>query len=463
MKGNSMSRIRNMTVGSPAKLLLSFALPLILTNLGQQLYMIVDAIIVGQGVGVEALAAVGATDWTYWLALWVMQALTQGFAILIAQHFGEGSGPKVKKAFAMTTLLCGGLALLLTGVCLLIAKPMLHLLETPEHIFDMASDYLITMFSGILVVMAYNLAASILRALGDGRTPLIAMAIAAVTNVALDLLFVLVFHWGVVGAAAATVTAQLIAFCYCLVVLKRIELLKTSREDWRPEGTVIKRLITLGFPLALQHVLIAGGGMILQSAINQQGLIFIAGLTATNKIFGLLDSSAISLGFAITTYMAQNYGAGRYRRIRLGMRNAALIATLLSILIALVMFLGGRFILGLFIDASNPHAGEVLTVAYRYLSIISAMLPALYLLYVFRSTLQGLGSTGASLLSGFMEFLVRVFAALIFVRLWGSSVILFAEPSAWLAAMAVLALGCIRRIREIPRDDLPASGEANEL
>mgnify|MGYP001774215482 CR=1 FL=1 len=443
-----MSRVKDMTSGKPAKLLLLFSFPLILGNLGQQLYMIVDAIIVGQGVGVEGLAAVGATDWTYWLALWVIQGTTQGFGILIAQYFGEGSREKMRKAIAMSIGLCAGTGVLLTGICLLIARPMLRLLQTPENIFNGASAYLLTMFAGILIVMAYNMAASVLRALGDGRTPLIAIVMAAVTNIALDLLFVFGFHWGVVGAAAATVIAQFIAFLYCFTVLRRMELVKLQRKDWHVDRMMIKRLFSLALPLVLQSILIAAGGMVLQSAINRQGFLFLAGFTATNKVYGLLESSAISLGYAMTTYVAQNYGAGLQQRIRQGVKSGVGIAVLFSVGVTILMILGGKPILSLFIDTSSSNAPKVLEIAYQYLFIMSCLLCALYLLYVFRSTLQGMGNTIIPMLSGLMEFLARVCAALIGARIWGETVLFFAEPGAWIAAAVLLVFGCIWKFRK---------------
>lgn len=446
-----MSRVKDMTSGKPAKLLLLFSFPLILGNLGQQLYMIVDAIIVGQGVGVEGLAAVGATDWTYWLALWVIQGTTQGFGILIAQYFGEGSREKMRKAIAMSIGLCAGTGVLLTGICLLIARPMLRLLQTPENIFNGASAYLLTMFAGILIVMAYNMAASVLRALGDGRTPLIAIVMAAVTNIALDLLFVFGFHWGVVGAAAATVIAQFIAFLYCFVVLRRMELVKLQRKDWHVDRMMIKRLFSLALPLVLQSILIAAGGMVLQSAINRQGFLFLAGFTATNKVYGLLESSAISLGYAMTTYVAQNYGAGLQQRIRQGVKSGVGIAVLFSVGVTILMILGGKPILSLFIDTSSSNAPKVLEIAYQYLFIMSCLLCALYLLYVFRSTLQGMGNTIIPMLSGLMEFLARVCAALIGARIWGETVLFFAEPGAWIAAAVLLVFGCIWKFRKESR------------
>lgn len=448
-----MNRVINMTEGNPLRLMLVFMLPLMAANFGQQLYMIVDAIIVGRGVGVEALAAVGATDWSYWLALWVVQALTQGFAIPISQYFGEGSHEKIRQATAMSIRLCLIIGLVMTLVCLVLGRPLLRILQTPEDIFEGASVYLLTMYGGILVVMAYNMAASILRALGDGKTPLIAILVAGITNILLDMLFVLVFHWGIFGAAIATVAAQLLAFLYCFRVLRSMELMQLQKEDWLYRRSIASRQAKLGFPLALQHILIAVGGMILQSAINRHGFVFIAGFTATNKIYGLLESSAISLGYAITTYMAQNYGAGLYDRIRRGLKSAFFVGLLLSVVVAVVMILVGRTILELFIDQASASAEETLDVAYHYLFVMSCLLPSLYLLYVFRNTLQGLGNAIAPLISGVMEFFARVSVAYLFTSLFGDELIYFAEPSAWFAAMVVLITICLQTVHRLPRSE----------
>lgn len=441
--------MKNMTEGSPAKLILSFSLPLMAANLGQQLYMIVDTMIVGKGVGVEALASVGATDWSYWLALWVIQAMTQGFAISISQHFGEGNQSRIKKTVAMSIWLCLGIGVVLTVSGLVFAQFLLRILQTPDPIFQGALSYLMILYAGILVVMAYNMAAAILRSLGDGKTPLIAIVIAAITNILLDLLFVLVFRWGVAGAAFATVLAQLLAFIYCLLVMRKIDLLKMERKDWKPESSIIKRQCGLGIPLALQHVLIAIGGMILQSSINRHGFVFIAGFTATNKIYGLLESSAISLGYAVTTYTAQNYGAGRYDRIRNGLKSSVLIAAAMSVCVSAAMIAGGRAVLGLFIDSTSSSAAEVLEIPYHYLFIMSCLLSSLYLLYAFRNTLQGLGNTVAPFLSGVMEFFARVSVAVYFSRLWGTEAIFFAEPCAWAAATLVLVTVCVRQVGKL--------------
>ena len=456
-----MNRATNMTHGSPAKLMLLFSAPLILANFGQQLFMIVDAIVVGRGVGVDALAAVGATDWSYWLALWIIQALTQGFAIPISHYFGVGDREKIRRATAMSAKLCLLFGAALTAVCLLIGRPLLRLLQTPPDIFGDAAAYLLTMYGGILIVMAYNMAAAILRALGDGKTPLIAIAAAGVTNVALDLLFVLVFHWGVVGAAVATVLAQLLAFLYCLRVLRRSELMQLTRDDWRWRREIVFNQCRLGLPLAAQNILIAVGGMILQSAINRHGFVFIAGFTATNKIYGLLESSAISMGYAITTYTAQNYGAGAYGRIRRGLKSGVLIAAALSVCVSVVMIFAGRPILGLFVDAASADAPQALDIAYHYLFIMSCLLLFLYLIYVFRNTLQGLGNGIAPLLSGVAEFAARVSVAYGFTALLGDELIFFAEPVAWIAAVAVLVVLCLRVLRRLPAENAPPAVARN--
>lgn len=449
-----MNRTTTMTAGNPAKLIINFAFPLILANLGQQCYTIVDAMIVGQGVGVEALAAVGATDWAYWLALWFIGAMTQGFAVPISQYFGECNQKQLKRAVTASIRLCLGIGIFLTVFCLAIGRPLLLLLQTPDNIFDSALSYLITMYCGILIVMAYNMAASILRGLGDGKTPLVAILIAGFTNIVLDALFVLVFKWGILGAAIATLISQLLAFLYCFRILVKMDLMKMTRDDWQIDKNIIRNQCRLGLPPAFQHVLIVIGGMILQFAINQQGFVFIAGFTATNKIYGVLESSAISIGHAISTYSAQNYGAGLYSRIRKGLKSALLIGFSISTTISVAMILFGKHVVALFIDQENANAGEVLDVAYNYLFVMCLTLFTLYMLHIFRSTLMGLGNASAPFWSGVMEFFARVSIAILFTKWFGTGALYFAEPGAWIASIAVLITVCLKMIRELPEEKM---------
>ena len=298
-----MSKVMNMTDGKPAKLMLRFALPVILTNLGQQLYQIVDAAIVGRGVGVDALAAVGCTDWTYWMITWSIAVMTQGFATFVSRYFGKNDPEKINKAITMSVYLTLIIAAVFTLIGVIGARPILILLRTPteRNILTQAVTYLTVMFSGIIIVAFYNLSAAILRAFGDSKTPLVAMVIAAVLNILLDLLFVLVCHWGVFGAAFASVLSQCVAFLFCTVKIFGIEYVKLKKAAWAWDGRLAGEMAGFGIPLALQYVIINLGGMIVQSTINDQGSAFVAGYTAVNKLYGLLECSAISLGAAFTT------------------------------------------------------------------------------------------------------------------------------------------------------------------
>nr|MBQ4319477.1 MATE family efflux transporter [Clostridia bacterium] len=321
-----MSQVTDMTSGKPAKLMLTFALPVIVTNFGQQLYQIVDAAIVGRGVGVDALAAVGCTDWTYWLIMWSMSVMTAGFATFVSRFFGSRDYVKMNRAIISMSVLSGVIALTLTVIGLVLARPLLVFLGTPDDILGDAVIYLSTMIAGTVIMTAYNLAGSILRAFGDGRSPLLAMITAAVLNILLDLLFVMVFKWGVFGAAAASVSSQLAAFVFCILRLRKIEYIKFDAEARKWDGKLALEILAFGLPLALQYVIINFGGMIVQSTINSQGSSFIAGYTATNKLYGLLECTAISFGNAYTTFASQNYGAGNYRRVRSGVNTAMILA-----------------------------------------------------------------------------------------------------------------------------------------
>lgn len=316
------SRIKNMTEGKPVFLIISFALPLMVGNVFQQLYTVVDTMVVGKALGVGALAALGAADWLNWMMLGTIQGLTQGFGILMAQEFGAGRHERLRKVVGNATVLSalGALLLLIAGQ--LVARPVLVLLQTPEEIIGNALLYLRIMFLGIPIVMAYNFLATILRSLGDGKTPLHAMIVAALTNIALDLLFVLVFGWGIAGAAVATLIGQLVSSLFCLWHIRKIEMLALKKPDFCMEGYLGKKLLYLGSPMALQGVIISVGGMIVQFVVNGFGVLFIAGFTATNKLYGVLEVAATSYGYAMVTYVGQNLGAGKIDRIRKGVRGA---------------------------------------------------------------------------------------------------------------------------------------------
>lgn len=444
-----MAKVRDMTVGKPARLILSFALPLMLGNVFQQMYIIVDTMVVGKFVGVEALAALGAADWLNWLVIGLMQGLTQGFSILISQRFGASDWKGLNRAMAGAVLIAGIVGIALTITSLSLVHPVLVLLNTPADIMDGALSYLHVMFSGCLAVMGYNVFAAILRAMGNSRTPLIAMVIASLLNVVLDLLFVLGFHWGIAGAAGATVLAQAVSCLICLFAVLRLPIPKMEREDWRPSAPLYGQLLKLGAPLAFQNTIIAVGGMVVQSVVNGFGVLFVAGYTATNKLYGLLEIAATSFGFSMAAYTGQNLGARKYDRIRTGMRSASRMAVATALLISVLMILLGRYILMLFISGDPAQQEQVLAIAYRFLCIMSAMLFILYLLHVYRSALQGMGDTLIPMSSGIIEMFMRIGAAMLLPSLIGQDGVFWAEVIAWTGAAILLIVMYYRRVSRL--------------
>lgn len=432
------SNIKVMTEGKPLKLIFSFALPLMIGNVFQQLYTVVDTMVVGQILGVNALAALGAADWLNWMILGIIQGFSQGFSILMAQEFGAGNIKRLKKVVGNSLGLAAVSALLLLIAGQLIIHPVLGLLRTPEAIAGQSQLYLRIIFAGIPIVMAYNLLASILRALGDGKTPLHAMIVAAIINIVLDILFVLPFGWGIAGAAAATVIAQLCSSIYCFVHIRKIEILNLSREDYRWEKELDKKLVLLGLPMAFQNAVISIGGMIVQSVVNGFGVIFIAGFTATNKLYGVLEIAATSYGYAMVTYVGQNLGAGKVERIREGMKAAVLMGMATAAVIAAGMLVFGHQILGCFISGEPEETRLTMQIAYYYLAVMSIFLPILYILHVVRSALQGMGNTVLPMVSGIAEFVMRTGTAILLPLLIGETGIFYAEILAWGGADLIL-------------------------
>lgn len=433
-------RTVDMTVGSPTRHILSFALPLLLTNLGQQLYMIVDSSIVGRGVGFQALASVGTTDWCYWMILWTVTGLTQGFSTFVSRYFGEGNYKRMNQVIATSAILCAIISFVLTSAGIMAAKPLLLLLNTPEDIFSGASIYLITMIAGTVAVTAYNMASAILRSFGDGKSPLIAMVIAALLNIGLDCLFVFVLHWGIFGAALASVLSQGISFLYCLHRLGKIQYICLDKDAWKIDISLVKDLICFGLPVALRSIIIALGGVILQSSINVQGSYFIAGYTATNKLYGLLECSAISLGLASCTFFAQNYGAGKHHRVVQGLRTSVLIVSLMAVIVAVLTLTFRENLLQLFLDIAEPGGWEALKIGAHYLTIIISFTFVLYLLHIFSNVLQAIGVSVWTMYSGIAEFAGRVIMAKVFITWIGPDALFISEPVAWTGATVLLII-----------------------
>ncbi|NCB91324.1 MAG: MATE family efflux transporter [Clostridia bacterium] len=442
------SKVKNMTSGAPGKLILLFAIPLMLGNICQQFYTMVDTMVVGNIVGVEALAAVGAADWLVWLVLGVASGMTQGFSILVAQYYGAEDWEKLKKSIAHSYVLTVILAVFVLAVSQSVVYQVMLFLNTPADIIDMSMIYLRIVFCGIPVISAYNILASVLRAMGNSKSPLVAMILAALINVVLDLTFVGGFGWGVAGAAVATVIAQAFSAVYCYAVLRKIDLIHLEKHHFKLEGGLCRKLLGLGAPLAIQNAIISVGGLTVQYVVNGFGFLFVAGFTATNKLYGVLEMAAISYGYAITTYVGQNLGAGKVDRIKKGVRSGTVMALITSLVISLLMVVAGKSILALFVSGEAGQVAQVLEISYKYLFIMAIFLWVLYLLYVYRSAIQGLGNTVIPLASGIAEFVMRVGVALILPRMIGQNGIFYAEISAWSGAALLLILSYFFVIRK---------------
>ena len=452
------THVKDMTSGTPWKQLLVFALPLMIGNVFQQLYTVMDSVIVGQGIGVNALAALGAADWFNWMVVGLATGFAQGFSIQIAQQFGARDYDHLKKTVAASYTLSLAMGVVFTVVMQLAARPGLVLLNTPENIIGDSLSYLRVSFSGFIVVMAYNMFASVLRALGDSKTPLIAMVIAAAINIVLDIAFVMGLHMGVASAAAATVIAQAFSAVYCFMAVRKIKLLKLSARDWRSNGRRMGKLMYLGAPMAFQNVIISIGGMALQSVVNRFGLAFVAGFTATNKLYGVLEVAATSFGFSMTTFTGQNLGAKKIRRISKGMRSSLIMAFITSEIISVAMILFGRMILRLFISGAESEIREVTDIAYHFLFVMCVPLFILYVLHVVRSAIQGMGDTIIPMISGCTEMVMRVSVAMILPHFFGPESVFFAEVAAWIGADVILITAYLVKMHRLLASATELSG-----
>lgn len=436
-----MSRNVNMTRGNPLKLLFTFALPLMFGNAFQQLYTLVDVAIVGRGVGMQALAALGTVDWLNWMFLGIASGFTQGFAVKISQKYGENDLVELRRSVARSAVLSAILAVIGTAVAQIGLPWFMILLRVPENLVPMAALYSRIIMGGFPAVVFFNYCSSVLRGIGDSKTPLIAMTVAAVTNIVLDLVAVFVLGWGIAGAGGATVFSQLLSGVICMIRILRTRELHFTKTDLAESRALSGILLKLGTPIAVKNMLVALGGMGVQTVVNGFEMSFIAGYTATNKLYGLLEIAALSYGYAVTTYVGQNFGASRFDRIRKGVRSAVVLSLITSVIIAAVMFLFGRQITGLFLSAEDPAlaaaAGET---AYVYLCFMASCLPILYLLYVYQSALQGIGNTGSSMVGGILETVVRVGISAIVGYTGYERGVFSAEVGAWIACAVFLMI-----------------------
>lgn len=428
-----------MTAGDPVKLMLSFSLPLVVGNVCQQLYTVTDTAIVGQGVGLEALAALGCVDWLGFLLFGTAQGFTQGFSIRMAQQYGAGNIKGLKKTVGVSALLALAVAVIATVVSLLALPLFLRILNVPDNLYDMANLYMTILYAGVIFALYNNYCASALRAVGNSRTPLVAMIVSSVTNIVLDSLAVFVLKWGIAGAAYATVFSQFVGGTICLVKMRRTPELCITKDQIVHDPSIEKHLLTLGAPVSIQNAIISLGGVLVLRVVNSFGTAFIAGYTAGGKLYGILEIAALSYSFAVTTYIGQNYGAGLKDRVQDGMKKAARMSLITAVIVGGVMLLFGRQFTAVFISAENTAmAKEAGDAAYFYIAVMAAFMPVLYLLYVYRSALQGVGKPVFGLVGAFLSMGARLVCAFIAGRVGNGLILFTAEPAAWTVGALVV-------------------------
>ena len=434
--------VRNMTKGSPVKLLLAFALPLLVANVFQQLYSVADAMVLGRGVGVNALAAAGSTGSVHFFVLGFINGLTHGYSILISQRFGAGDESDMRRTVMNAGYLGFMSAAVITALSLIFSRPLMTLMGTPTDIFDDALLYIRIIFIGIFTTVFYNMLSSILRALGDSMSPLIIILISSAVNIGLDILFVMAFKWGVAGAAWATVLAQLLSGLMCLFVLCRMPVLRFKADEKRMDKSIIFGLLKLGLPVGIMNSITAIGGMILQGIVNGLGSTIVAAYTAGSKIFGLAEQPCNIIGLSLGTYVGQNLGAGRVDRIKVGVRRSIL-------MVLIVDFFIGRQLTAVFVSGVEQ---AVIEASYPYLLCCGAMMWVLGLLFVYRFSLQSLGDTVVPMLSGALELILRISVVLVLSKVFnlGFLSICIAEVSAWFGAAALLCVTYYIRIHKLP-------------
>ncbi|MBO5055521.1 MAG: MATE family efflux transporter [Lachnospiraceae bacterium] len=450
MSGTKISPgVKDMTTGSPGKLIFRFALSLMLGNVFQQLYTFADTMIVGRCLGVNALAALGATEWLTFMMFGCVQGITQGFSISISQKFGKHDRQGLEKDVVHSAYLSIGTALILTAAGLLLCRPVLQLLKTPEDIIGLSFAYLKILYGGVAVSVFYNLLAAILRAIGDSWAPLKAVTAASLCNIFLDIVFVAVFHWGIQGAAFATMISQAAAALYCLAVLWKMNFIKPDKASRKPDISCIRHLLALSLPIGLQNMITGTGGIIVQSVINGFGILFIAGFTAANKLYGLLEIAASSYGYAVASYTGQNMGAGLLNRIRKGLKDASVLGILTAYVMSFIMLVFGKRILGCFVTGDVEAVEQTIAVGYEFLIILAIFFPLLYLLYILRSCIQGMGNTVLPMISSMVQLFMRVGCALFLTEMIGQRGVFFGEILAWTGADILLFFAYLYQMKKM--------------
>ncbi len=427
---------KSLTSGSPTKLIIGFALPLLVGMLFQQFYSLVDTIIVGKTLGVDALAAVGSTGSINFMIIGFAMGICSGFAIPVAQRFGAEDYKSMRKFVANSVWLSIIISVAMTVVVVVLTRQILVWMNTPANIIDQAYSYIVVIFAGIPVIFLYNMTSGIMRSLGDSKTPVYFLLLASVINIALDVIFIVYIGMGVEGAGYATIISQAISGVACLIyIIFKFPLLKIERDEWHWDNSMASRLLGMGVPMGLQYSITAIGSVILQTAVNGLGSAAVASMTAANRIAMFMVTPFDALGSTMATYGGQNVGARKLERLKSGLKSAQLLGSAYSLIALAIIYFGADYLLLLFLDASET---AIIADAKTFMIIQALFYIPLVAVNVFRFIIQGMGFSTFAILAGVMEMIARTAAAFTLVPWFGFLGACFASPLAWIFADAFL-------------------------
>jgi len=434
-----------MTEGRPIRLMIQFSAPLLVTNVLQLLFTVVDSAIVGRILGVNAFASVGATASLHWFVLSFVFGMSQGFGTFFAQRFGAKDMSGLRRAFVTAAYIALGFGAVAGIVGLLTSESLLLLLHTPPELMHDAVIYLSFLLGGLPLTFSYNMLNMTLYSLGDSKTPLRAMVIATVLNIALNL--ALIFPFGIAGVAAASLLAQSVALMYCFRTLRKTGILNGC--GFRPDSASVYPLLRLALPLGFRNAVIETGSLLVQRYVNAYGTEFVAGIAAARRMYSLLMIAGGAIEASVVTFVAQNFGAKRFDRVRQGVRDGMQLAILSAAVVMAVTLPFGRGILGLLIDGDPVQVAAVLDIGAQQLTVMALFLPFLHMLFLFRAALQGIGNTFIPMLSGFVELAMKMIAVLVLTQFWGIWGVYLADPLGWPMAALLLAISYIIAFKKL--------------
>lgn len=436
----------DMTTGSPAKLIIQFMIPTCLGNIFQQFYNLADSIIAGRFIGVNALAAIGSTTSLIFLVIGWLNGLTSGFAIIVAQNFGAKRYDRMRHYLAQSIYLCVAFVIVMTISLEILNEPILRMMNAPEDIIGDIKGYMAVIYAGLVVTAAYNALAAVLRALGDGKSPLYFLIISAILNVILDIIFIVNLGLGVVGCAYATVIAQAFSAFLCLMyIIRKFDILKLCREDFQVSTHSMGQLLSIGIPMGLQFSITAIGTIIVQGAVNAFGAIYIAGFSAAGKIQNMICTVFVSFGATIASYVGQNRGAGKMERVHEGVRITQIVILVWSGVMFTLIQLFGRDLIAVFID---PSEIQVTDAAMVYFKMVAWCYPFLGSIFLYRNALQGLGFGLVPMLGGIFELAARAAVVMMIIGRVGYAGVCLADPAAWIAALIPIVPYYFYKIRK---------------